>query len=199
MLASQDIPPVALRSLLRSADHAAARFCRQQFGLLIEQDDVRQDLLLDLLARLDCFDPTRSSLPFFAAVCFRHRVARLSVAAHRDRQARSPVELDMPRPGSSASSLLDTLADSDGYSAWIGQPTDETAELDRRLDLDRALSAMRRDALPICAALMKDEPDPAASAGMSRTTFYRRVHEVRCQLLAAGIDGRRGTDRRVAG
>ncbi len=184
--------------LVDQADHAAARFCRRQAGPLVEQDDVRQDLLLDLLTRLDRFDPARGSLPFFAAVCFNHRSARLGVAAGRDRQARRAVALDAPLPGSDGLTVLDTLSDSDGYSAWIGQPTDGIADLVGRLDFDRAVSALPGDALPICAALMRDDPDPAAGAGLPRTTFYRRVHELRCQLLAAGIDGGRGTERREA-
>src|SRR4051812_414552 len=93
------ITSASLHPVLASADRAAALFCRQHAGPLFEHDDVRQDLLLDLLIRLRSFDPARSSLPTFAALCFQHRTTRLGLVARRDRRARHPIALDAPLPG----------------------------------------------------------------------------------------------------
>lgn len=187
-----------LRSVLASADRAAARFGREHAGSMLEQDDVRQDLLLDLLTRLRSFDPTRSSLSTFAAICFQHRTTRLGVVARRDHRSRHPAALDAALPGRIGLTLLDTIAENDGYAAWTGQPTDGVAQRERDLDLDRALSALGPEVVPLCAALLEGGRG-RARAGLSRITIHRRVQELRCQLLAAGIGGQRGTDCRVAG
>ena len=187
-----------LRPVLASADRAAGRFCRQHAGPLLEQDDVRQDLLLDLLTRLRSFDLARSSLATFATICFQHRAARLSETIRRDQRARHPAALDAPLPGQPELKLLDTIAESDGYGAWIGQPVDRQSEHEHRLDLDRALSAMSPDVVPLCAAILRPGRTQTG-VGLSRTTIHRRLRELRCQLLAAGIGSHGGTNRSVAG
>ena len=188
-----------LHPILRNADRAAGRFCLKHGGPLLEQEDVRQDLLLDLLIRLKAFDPARSSLAFFAAICFRHRSARMAGAARRDRLARHPVALDAPLPGSESLSLKDVIAEADGYGAWIGQPVNGVIEIEEQLDLDRILTTLPADAVPLCAVLMGDESDSAGVAGVSRTTLHRHVVELRCRMLAGGATPRRGTNRRVGG
>ena len=179
------ISTVDLRPILARADRTASQLCRNTQSHLIEQDDVRQDLLLDLLIRLKRYDAARGGLQTFAAICFQHRAARHCAKLRSDHKARHPAPLDAMTTGDVT--LIDCLADVDGYGAWIGQPTDDFADIERRLDLDRALSALSDDALAICAALLTSDIHPAATAGLSRTTLHRRVQDLRCRLLAAGI------------
>ncbi len=189
-----------LRRVLATADRFAARFCRQHAEPLLDQDDVRQDLLLDLMVRMRSFDPARSSLPTFAGICFQHRATRLGVVVRRDRRARHSASLDVVLPGHTELTLLDILAEDEGYAAWIGQPTDGLAQRVRDLDLDRALSALGPEIVPLCAALLEDGQGRGwARAGLSRTTFHRRVKDLRCRLLAVGIGGQRETTSRVVG
>src|SRR4051794_36075781 len=168
------IATASLRPILASADHAAARFCRHHADPLLEQDDVRQDLLLDFLKRLRSFDPARSSLRTFAAICFQHRTTRLALVARRDRRARHLLALDAPLPGQIELMLLDTVAENDGYGAWIGQCAEGVAQLEHYLDLDRALSTLDANVVPLCAALLRGDRT-GAGASMSRTTIHRRV------------------------
>lgn len=173
-----------LRPILSSADRVADRFCRRHAVTLLEQDDVRQDLLLDLLTRLKAFDRTRSTLTTFAAMCFKHRIARLGIAAGRENLVRHPVALDAALPGGEGLTFLDTISDEEGYGAWVGHSADLYFERERHLDLDRALSAIGPAVVQLCATIL----DPAQRrVGMSRATVHRRVRELRCQLLAAGV------------
>jgi hypothetical protein len=83
-----------LDSLHRLADGAARRLRRRLRLPGHEQEDLRQDLLADLLARLPGFDPARGGLLAFASTCFRHRAARLADRHRRDAAARARLSLD---------------------------------------------------------------------------------------------------------
>lgn len=172
-----------------TAGWTAMRICRRCRTHLLEWEDVRQDLLLDLWSRRDSFDLQRGALGPFVSMCFRHRSARVARSARREMRARHPLHLDAPAEVGSTHAFVDALTEADGYAAWIGQPTDGFALVERRLDLDRALSNLSAESLTICAALITSDTDPASAAGLSRTTFHRLVHDLRCRLLAGGVSG----------
>lgn len=69
----------------------------------------------------------------------------------------------------------------------MGQPVDSYAAVERRVDLERALSGLADEHLPVCAALARGMPGTDRHAGLSRTTAFRRVREIRLRLSAAGI------------
>ena len=69
----------------------------------------------------------------------------------------------------------------------MGQPTNSFAEVERRLDLERASTVLTEEDAPLCAALARGDVSPARHAGLSRTTAFRRVRELRLRLCAAGI------------
>ena len=185
-----------LHPILAGADRAARRFCRKHARQFVEHEDIRQELLLDLLSRLHQFDARRSPLRPFVVMCFAHRLAQLLRAARREHATRHPVELDAPVVTGGIICVIDNLAESDGFGTWIGQPTDQILALELRLDFDRALSAMAADVVPLCAALLR-HGSSRRGPSMSRTTLHRRKHDLRCRLLAAGIGDDRGTIRWV--
>ena len=196
---SRHLAPDDVLPLLRLADRAVSRLCTAVRVPPHEREDIRQDLLLDFLARLKFYDPAQGTLAAFAVVCFQHRAVRLAERNCRERRLRHPMALDAPVPGTVGLTVADSLADADGFGAWWGQSTDGYAAVDRRLDLNRALGTLPPAFLRICAVLTASEADPVRAAGLPRTTFYRRVHEVRCHMLAAGVSVQRGTDHRVRG
>lgn len=176
-----------LEPLHRLADQHARRLCRSLRLAAHELEDVRQDLLTDLLARLPDYDAERGDLRGFAATCFKHRVARLALWHRRERAGRADFSLDDPLPGDEGMTIGAALAEDAGYGAWVGQPTDRIAMLERRLDLERAGQALSPDDMPLLAALARGDAHAPAQAGLSRTTAFRRVHEMRLRLLAAGV------------
>jgi hypothetical protein len=159
-----------------------------------DREDVEQEMVLDLLARLGAFDPARGSLEAFATVCFRHHGYRLVQRAQRDRRRQHLTGFDEVVGGHGRASgdetltLAEVLPEAAGLGACWGQPGDAVADLERRLDLDRAASVIAPRDRPLCAALSADVPSAAiAAAGASRATAYRRIAEMRLRLLAAGI------------
>lgn len=172
----------------RLAAQEARRYCRKAGLPAQDREDVQQDLIADLLTRLPDFDPARGELAAFARVCFRHLTARMARRLRYERAGRHPLSLDDLLPGSDGLTLGETIGEAEGYSAWCGQPTDAIAVLERRLDLDRAAAAIDPADHPLCAALAQLTPHEFGAQGaMPRMRIYRRIRELRLQLLAAGI------------
>ena len=170
------------------ATQEARRLCRILNLPDHEQEDIRQDLLLDFLSRLPAFDPARADLPAFAMVCFRHAGSRTAGRVRRERRTRHPISLDDVIGGGGGLTVGDTINESEGYGAWCGQSTDAIAALERRLDLHRAASTIDPEDHPLCTALSTQTPHEFGETGtMPRARLYRRIREIRLSLLAAGI------------
>ena len=153
-----------------------------------EREDLRQDLLLDFLARLPAFDPSKAALPAFAMVCFRHAGFRIARRVTAERATRLPRSLDDVLPNTAGLTLGATIGEADGYAAWCGQSTDAIAALERRLDLERAAGVIAPEDFPLCAALSEHTPHEfGEQKTMPRMRIYRRIREMRLRLLAAGI------------
>ena len=184
------------KCLVDAAERAAHRFSRKQTAPWLDPEDVRQDLLLDFLVRLKGYDPGRGSLPVFASICFKHRASRLGDRSRHDRQHRQTISFETPLSDASAVTLADILSD-DAHGQGFATNSGPLARAEGLLDLDRALSSLPADLLSLCALLAVDERDPVGASGLPRTTFYRRITELRCHLLAAGIAPPNGTQAGV--
>lgn len=174
-----------LEPLHRMAVRMSRGLCRRLGLPGHDAEDFAQDLLTDLLARLPSFNPEHGELGAFALTCFRHHAALLAHRTQRHRALHHPTSLDDPLPGGDTVGAV--LSEADGYGAWMGQPADAFAAVERRIDLERAAPALTAEYLPLCAALARGDRDPARRAGLSRTTGFRRVRELRLRLLAAGV------------
>lgn len=182
------MPPLTitqLQPLHAMADRIAGGLRRRLHLQLHDQEDLRQDILTDFLARLRHYNAAQGELAAFALTCFRHRAARLAVLAARERAARHPLSLDDMLP--SGTTLGSTVAESDGVGAWLGQTLDSYGDVDRRLDVARAAEGLSADDASLCCALLRGEPHAAQRAGLSRTTAFRRLREMRLALSARGI------------
>lgn len=172
--------------LHRMAVRMARGLCRRLGLPAHDAEDFAQDLLTDLLARLPRFNPGQGQLGAFALTCFRHHAALLAHRTQRYRTLHHPTSLDDPLPEGSAT-VGAVLSEADGYGAWMGQQTDAFADVNWRIDLERVADVLTEEDAPLCAALARGDVDPARHAGLSRTTAFRRVREMRLRLCAAGI------------
>ena len=184
------ISPADLATLLDEADAAARRLVRQLQLPRAELEDLRQDLLVDLLARMPEFDPERGSLGAFAGIVFRNRATRIAKKAKRDRQfyGAIPVSLDDTLAETDGLTRGDLVAEEEGLAAYFGQPVNAFAEVERRLDVERGLGTLDHDDGALCASLSRSTADRLAAEGHgARTTLYRRVKEIRLALIAHGV------------
>src|SRR5882724_9987861 len=92
-VSTSSISPVDLCVLLREATMAARGLVRRLGLPGHEQEDLRQELLVDLIARLKWFDPARGTLNAFANVIIRHRAGRLARRINIERAIFAPTPL----------------------------------------------------------------------------------------------------------
>jgi Sigma-70 region 2 len=182
------LSPSNIDLLRREADRAAGRMVRQ-FRLPPDaRDDLRQDLLVDLIVRLKAFDPARGTLGAFAGTVIGHQAGKLANRIRRERTVFVPVSLDDPLADADCATLGDAISEDDGYAALLGQPTDHFAAVERRLDLDWALGFLPRSAIGLCADLIHRTPTELSHDGaVSRASLYRQIHEIRLCLMASGL------------
>jgi RNA polymerase sigma-70 factor (ECF subfamily) len=170
------------------AKRDARRLCRSLGLPRHEQEDIQQDLLADFLTRLPAYDPAKAELAAFATVCMRHAGTRIARRVRAERRTRHPLSLDDVLPGTEGVTLGSTLSTGDSYAAWCGQPMNDIAALERRLDLARAGEDIDPIDHPLCAALTEHTPHELGELGaMPRMSIYRRIREMRLRLLAAGL------------
>ena len=173
--------------LHRMAVRMAQGLCRRLRLPGHEAEDFAQEIVTDFLTRLPAYNPALGELGAFALTCFRHQVILLAHRTHRQRALQHPVSLDDPLPGGGGLTVGQSFSEADGYGAWMGQPTDSFAAVERRIDLEHAATVLTAEDVPLCAALARGDTDPARRAGLSRTTAFRRVRELRLRLCAAGV------------
>ena len=179
-----------LQILLHEADITARRLVRQLRLPRADLDDVRQDLLVDLIARLPAYDAVRGTLGAFAGVILTNRVTRIANKVKRDRQmyGAMPISLDETIPESDGLTRGDLIAEADGLSALFGQPVDGFAAAEHRLDVERGLGSLEPAEGALCAALSRTTVDRLAASGHgARSSLYRRVKDIRLALTAIGM------------
>lgn len=186
-------PPISrhhLACILDEADVAARRLHRRLCQPAADLDDLRQDLLTDLICRLPAFEASRGSIGAFAGIVLRNQASRIALRHHRDRCSRGGalVSLDAPRGPGATDALGETLSQSDGLATWHGQTCDDLARSDLRHDLARVLGQLAPAARLFCAALGQCALRDLVARGVgSRSALYRRTAELRFDLTARGL------------
>jgi DNA-directed RNA polymerase specialized sigma24 family protein len=175
--------------VLHRAAEATARRLVFRFRLPShEQEDLRQELLVDLIARFRWFDPGRGTLGVFAGTISRHRAARLANRICRERTIFAPISLEASSADPDGAMACDTVAETDGYVTVLSQPHDSFAVVEKRLDLTRALGVLRPAELKLCTKLTERTPTEISRSGeYSRASLYRQLKKIRLQLLMEGV------------
>lgn len=187
----RSISPHDLSVLQRVADRVARRM-RHRLGLPDQDlDDLRQELLLDLIARFPVFDAARGPLEAFASMVAKHRASRIGRAVWRERQlyGHSPLSLDTPLAGDDNAVVGDLFSQDQGLGALFGQTFDVEDEVVTSISLDVGLSELPAHDQHLCAALVTSTIDQLTAAGHgARASLYRRLKDIRLTLLAYGVE-----------
>jgi len=181
--------PADLSTLIVEAEAAARRLRRKLVLPAADLDDLRQDLLVDLICRLPGFDARRGSIGAFANIVLRNQSSRIAMRHHRQRRAQGGrlLSLDAPLPGSRVP-VGETLGEADGLAAWHGQPCCAATATELQHDLQTALARLPADDLRFCAALAHRQVTALAAEGFgSRSALYRRIANLRNVLTAHGL------------
>lgn len=186
------ISPSDLATLIDETDLAARRLHRKLALPAADLDDLRQDLLIDLICRLPGFDKRRGTIGAFANIVLRNQCSRIAIRHHRQRRAQGGTVLSLDAPvAGSAEPLGCLLAETDGLAAWHGQDRCAAADVETRHDLARALADLPEDVRGLCTALGTCAvADLIGRDRISRSALYRRLARLRLELAMRGLGGR---------
>ena len=183
------ITPADLSTLIAEADAAARRLRRKLVLPAADHDDLRQDLLIDLICRLPGFDARRGSIGAFANIVLRNQSSRIAMRHHRQRHAQggSLLSLEVPLAGT-REPVGDTLTEDDGLAAWHGQTCCAAAVTELHHALHAALGRLPAEDRRFCAALAHRPVTALSAEGFgSRSALYRRLADLRHVLTAHGL------------
>ena len=177
-----------LVTLLEEADAAASRLWRRVRLPRADLDDLRQDLLLDLIRRLPAFDARRGSIGAFAGIVLRNQSSRIARACRRERSAirRPPA---VPRRAMRRRERRSPTGSprTDGPAAWHGGRACRSMRRTARIDLARALGALEACDLTLCAPIahcpVRSSQDAATARARPSTAASS---DLRCALAANG-------------
>lgn len=183
------ISPFDLAKLIDETDVAARRLHRKLALPAVDLDDLRQDLLFDLICRLPGFDKSRGSIGAFANIVLRNQCSRIAMRHHRQRRAQGGNLLSLDAPvGGGTEPLGCLLASSDGLTAWHGQERDPEVDFQIREAIHCALSRLPETDRRFCCALAHRSVTALAAEGFgSRSALYRRLADLRHVLTAYGL------------
>ena len=186
------ISPADLATLIDEAAIAARRLHRKLVLPAVDLDDLRQDLLVDVICRLPGFDARRGSIGAFANIVLRNQSSRIAMRHHRQRRAQGGTMLSLDVPAASGIEPLGCLlTETDGLAAWHGQDLCATEDAELRHDLARVLGDLPEEARSLCAALGTCAiAEIIGQTGTSRSALYRHIARLRLDLAMRGFGAR---------
>lgn len=184
-----ELSPDDIETIIREADAAARRLRRKLVLPAADHDDLRQDLLVDVICRLPGFDARRGTIGAFANIVLRNQSSRIAMRHHRQRRAQGGPLLSLEVPLAGAREPVgDTLTEDDGLAAWHGQTCCAAAVTELHHALQAALARLPAEDRRFCAALAHRPVTALATEGFgSRSALYRRLADLRHVLTAHGL------------
>ncbi len=145
-------------------------------------EDIRHELLVDLLPRLRSFSPARGTLGAFAGKIVKHRSARIASRIKRERGVFLSLE----------AVVLEASNDGVGHTVRPLLSSALLAEhhppVEDRIDFKRALCGLTHTELQLCTALVDATPtEIGRSSGFSRAGVYRAIGKIRAHMTNNGI------------
>ena len=183
------ISPTDLATLIDEADLAARRLHRKLALPAADLDDLRHDLLIDLICRLPRFDARRGTIGAFAGIVLRNQCSRMAIRHHRQRRAQGGTMLSLDAPAAASVEPLGCLlAEADGLATWHGQDRDSQTDIQTREAVQSALARLPAADCQFCCALAHRSVTALAAEGFSsRSELYRRLADLRYVLTAYGL------------
>jgi RNA polymerase sigma-70 factor (ECF subfamily) len=179
---------ICLPTLQAAADYHAARVARRLNLSRDDCDDLRQDLLTEMIDRLRRFDAEKAAVSTFIDLLARHAAYAL-VRRHRAlRRLRAhTISLD-DEINPMARRLAELLTSEQGLEFAAGEPVDAVDRVELTRDVRHIVAALAPELRSICTLLQAYPAEQACRAsGLSRATFYRRLRDIRLRFLLAGL------------
>lgn len=204
---------MGLRNSYRGVEEYAARTVRCTARWMVgragftreDVEDLEQELMVDLLRRLDRFDPTRAGRATFIARVVENRAASLLAARNTaqrawTRDATSLSDETDDDEGNGCSDRRAPLASDADRRPGVPLRRCPVAQVDLRLDVAVVVAALPADLRSLCERLRTASlTDVARAMGVPRTTLYRQIAVLRRRFARAGYGDSARRPRRSPG
>jgi DNA-directed RNA polymerase specialized sigma24 family protein len=168
-----------LRVMMAAAAYHARRVARTMRLGDAECEDVEQDILVALLDRRRFFDPSRGAWSSFAERVARQVAQGLADEIGADRRVRAG-SLDGPSDDGETAAL----------HAAVERELISSPDLDLPLALARFVDDLPQELACVATLVLQEEGEVAQSqrqSGLASSEFFRRLREIRVQLVCAEI------------
>jgi len=143
-----------------------------------ELEDLTHDVVVQLLRKMNCFDPTRSSWPTFCTMVARHFLA--SEARRRQKRMCADSLQDM-ESSDSTTRVEDSIEDQHATGRCFTRQRSSYERFELREDVSEIVGDLADPLREFCEAYLEESSfsKVAESLGVSRKTVYRRRETVR--------------------
>lgn len=183
---------------LATADHYAKRIARTLNLPASDIDDVRQDLLVEVLRRYVRYDPTRAAWTTLVELITRHAAGDLATDLMQSRTAEvGSIDDVVVAPDGSRTSRGELLSNQDSLAAIWSGVLDPYAAAEQRIDLERFITGSPI-ICAVCAVFCRRSSRSSRSASQAcrrpRSTANFRTSACGCGPLGSA-EGPREKDR----
>lgn len=178
-----------VRIALAKADHHARTLARRLGQTGADVDDLRHDLLLEVVRRARAYSARRAAWSTFVELVVRNAAAELASRLIEERRVVSR-SIDEPIAQTAGVALThgNILPTDAGMAAFWGGVPDPFVAAENRIDIERFVQGLPSALQRICRLLQTETPTVAQQrSGLSPAEFYREVHELRMRLRAIGL------------
>lgn len=182
------LTPELTEYAVRRARFKAKRLAKKMPSLG-DYEDIQQDLLLDLLERIQKFDPTKAGEKTFICRIINHKISDI-VRKNRCAGDLSGISCDDWINDETGEKVRrDVMIDEDRSRAHRG--IDLRADLDHvqlKMDTEQVFRKLAPTQRRMCQRLSCQSPmDAAGAMGVSMSTFYRHMAMIRTIFLQADL------------
>lgn len=158
-----------------------------------DRPDLEQELMIDLLQRMQHFNPAKAKkTTFMARIVERHisTILEARFAQCRDwRLCRTSLNEPLDNGEGDTTERIE-FVDSDGSLGNTSREPRERLAHEMRMDLDRAIASLPDELRDLCERLRNNTmAGIARELGIPRTTLYDRLSKLRDAIREAGLEG----------
>ncbi len=185
---AEKVNQCALRLIRCKARQVAGRYGFSKSDI----EDLEQEFWLDLLQRRSSYDSGRSQLNTFTNRIITHRIANMKEtqeAAKRDyRLCAGSLDEEIEDEDGDTTSLHESVDANDCFkrAGWSGHSSEDQIGL--KLDVDKIISSLPPELRETCERLkIPTVSEISEVMGISRSSVYRKIEQIRKILEAGGI------------
>jgi len=153
-----------------------------------DRPDLEQDLMIDLLERLEHFNPAKGKKSTFMTRIVERRISNIFESRFAQCRDWRKSDISLNNPVSESAEWID-LVSIDGFIKYHGQESKEQLTADIGFDIEQVIKNLPVELQDLCEKLASSNmAEIAREMGIPRSTLYDKLTKLRNAFWAAGLD-----------